>query len=130
MSNLEFWALRSKTEEEKRLFSWDEEKLVLETEIKEISKQLNALQKQYLSDFNKKEKILADMRKDFQDKEENKKKSVKAKVSTVKKKAAKSEAAPAKEKKKPVKKKVAKPEAPAKAKKPAAKKKPAKKKKK
>ncbi|MCB4791983.1 MAG: tetratricopeptide repeat protein [Elusimicrobia bacterium] len=56
-SNLEFWELRSKTNEEKRLAAWEDEKLSLENRIKESSLKLSSFEKEYNALIEEKSKI-------------------------------------------------------------------------
>jgi len=58
-SNLEFWELRVKAEEDKRLTEWDEEKHALETRIKETADALALEQKTLSAAIEEKERALA-----------------------------------------------------------------------
>ena len=69
-SNLEFWELRAKGEEEKRINTWEEEKVTLETEINEKQKKINEIQKEYSSKIEDKEKMLLNIQTEFGIKEE------------------------------------------------------------
>jgi len=61
-SNLEFWELRSKSEEEKRLAAWDEEKSGLETQIRDAENRLATLKKDYTAKYEEKDNALREMK--------------------------------------------------------------------
>lgn len=71
-SNLEFWELRTKTEEEKRIAVWEEEKSTLESNIKETENTLNRVCGDCASRMEEKEKALEQLKLESVQNEEEK----------------------------------------------------------
>jgi hypothetical protein len=71
-SNLEFWELRSKTNEEKRIETWEEEKASLESSIKDATLKLNSLEKDYKNLIEEKERVLQKINEEAQRNENEK----------------------------------------------------------
>jgi len=71
-SNVEFWELRAATEEERRLAAWEDEKITLETRLKDAAEALSISQKEAASKLEEKERILAKISEDARKLEEEK----------------------------------------------------------
>jgi hypothetical protein len=71
-SNLEFWELRSKQEEEKRLMIWEEEKLDFERKIQNVETELGALRKNNSAKYEEKETALYELKTQAEEAERSK----------------------------------------------------------
>jgi hypothetical protein len=65
-SNIEFWEIKTKNEEEKRLASWDDEKATLENQIKQLSQQLETSERKLSQKLDEKAQELAMLQAEHQ----------------------------------------------------------------